>query len=117
MGLKSDKERRKIDNHTCIILYVKEWAILAHFLEGDQWRFLPFLGLPQRWIQLILQPYVYLDNAPDKYLIADERLIVSSDAWVLNGCHKWFNLISYIINQSLDLSRASNIIQDRERKF
>jgi hypothetical protein len=60
---------------------------------------------------------VYLDNAPDKYLIADDKLIVSSDAWVLNGCHEWFNLISYIINQSLDLSRASNIIQDRERKF
>jgi len=55
---------------------------------------------------------VYLDNAPDKYLIADERLIVSCDAWVLNGCHKWFNLISFIINQFLNIGGGTNIISN-----
>ncbi|WP_207420653.1 DUF434 domain-containing protein [Desertivirga brevis] len=53
---------------------------------------------------------VYLDNSPDKYLIAEGRLIASSDAWVLNGCHQWFNLSSFIINDFLGMRSASNII-------
>jgi hypothetical protein len=53
---------------------------------------------------------VYLDNAPDKYLIAENRLIASSDAWVLNGCYEWFNLASFIINHVLDSSGTMNII-------
>ena len=53
---------------------------------------------------------VYLDNAPDKYLIAENRLIASSDAWVLNGCYKWFNLISYVIDQISDNGQTINII-------
>jgi hypothetical protein len=53
---------------------------------------------------------IYLDNAPDKFLIAEKRLIVSSDAWVLNSCYAWFNMLSYIINQVLDDSNAKNII-------
>ncbi|QEC78421.1 DUF434 domain-containing protein [Mucilaginibacter ginsenosidivorax] len=53
---------------------------------------------------------VYLDNAPDKFLIAENRLIVSSDAWVLNGCYAWFNLASYIINHFIDSNVTVNII-------
>ncbi|MGN6393970.1 MAG: DUF434 domain-containing protein [Mucilaginibacter sp.] len=57
---------------------------------------------------------IYLDNAPDKYLIAENRLIVSSDAWVLNGCHAWFNLASFIINRLLDDNTVMNIINTDE---
>jgi len=53
---------------------------------------------------------IYLDNAPDKFLIAENRLIVSSDAWVLNNCYAWFNLASFIINQVMDQSHSTNII-------
>lgn len=53
---------------------------------------------------------VYLDNAPDKYLVAENRLVVSSDAWVLNGCYKWFNLAGYIINSVLDGEDGINIV-------
>jgi hypothetical protein len=53
---------------------------------------------------------IYLDNAPDKYLIAENRLIVSSDAWVLNGCSKWFNLAAFIINHVLENSEAKSIV-------
>jgi hypothetical protein len=58
---------------------------------------------------------VHLDNAPDKFLIDDERLIVSSDAWVLNGCHEWFNLILFIINEFINIHWATNIISNNER--
>ncbi|OOQ56573.1 DUF434 domain-containing protein [Mucilaginibacter pedocola] len=53
---------------------------------------------------------IYLDNAPDKYLVAESRLVVSSDAWVLNGCYKWFNLAGYIIRDVL-VGREMNIIE------
>ena len=53
---------------------------------------------------------IYLDNAPDKFLVAENRLIVSSDAWVLNGCYAWFNLVSFIINHVMDVGKTMNII-------
>lgn len=53
---------------------------------------------------------IYLNNAPDKFLIAEKRLIASSDAWVLNGCSAWFNFASYIINTVLGNGGAANII-------
>lgn len=53
---------------------------------------------------------IYLDNAPDKFLIAENRVIVSSDAWVLNKCYAWFNLVSFIINQVMDVGKTMNII-------
>jgi len=56
---------------------------------------------------------IYLDNAPDKFLVAKKRLIVSSDAWVLNGCDAWFNLASFIINRVLGGGEAGNIVNQR----
>ncbi len=41
---------------------------------------------------------IYLENSPDKYLAKNNRLISSSDAWILNKCSQWFNLGAYIIN-------------------
>jgi hypothetical protein len=57
---------------------------------------------------------IYLDNAPDKFLVAEDRLVVSSDAWILNNCSSWFNLISFIINHLLDKNRVMNIINQGE---
>lgn len=53
---------------------------------------------------------VYLDNAPDKFLIAENRVVISSDAWILNNCHAWFNLISFIIDSLWEKNRVMNII-------
>ena len=53
---------------------------------------------------------IYLDNAPDKYLVAENRLIASSDAWVLNHCYQWFNLIGYLAKNVLSGSEGVNII-------
>jgi hypothetical protein len=41
---------------------------------------------------------IYLENAPDKYLVEGERVACSSDAWVLNECVAWFNLGGYILD-------------------
>lgn len=53
---------------------------------------------------------IYLDNAPDKYLIAEKRLIASSDAWVLNHCHWWFNLLGHVVDEILKEKERINII-------
>ncbi len=53
---------------------------------------------------------IFLDNAPDKYLVVENRLIASSDAWVLNHCYRWFNLIGYMFDDMLSGSDVSNII-------
>jgi len=46
---------------------------------------------------------IHLENAPDKFLIENNRTVVTSDAWVLNNCSLWFNLGAYII-ESLQVS-------------
>jgi hypothetical protein len=43
---------------------------------------------------------IMLENAPDKYLIAHQGLICSSDGWVLNECKTWFNLGARIIHNT-----------------
>jgi len=40
----------------------------------------------------------YLETSPDKFLVQENRLVSSSDAWVLNECSQWFNLGAYIID-------------------
>lgn len=54
---------------------------------------------------------IYLDNSPDKFLVQDNRLMSSSDAWILNECASWFNLSSYIINSLYPDAKPSNIIE------
>lgn len=41
---------------------------------------------------------IYLENSPDKYLVQENRLVCSSDAWVLNECSEWFNLGAFVID-------------------
>lgn len=40
---------------------------------------------------------VYLEFNPDKYLAAASETIISSDAWILEHCRSWFNLIEYLV--------------------
>ncbi|NIF07117.1 DUF434 domain-containing protein [Chryseobacterium sp. Tr-659] len=34
---------------------------------------------------------------PDKFLAESSAIIISSDAWILDHCKEWFNLIGYLI--------------------
>ncbi|MCJ7934796.1 MAG: DUF434 domain-containing protein [Chryseobacterium sp.] len=36
---------------------------------------------------------------PDKFLAESSEIIVSSDAWILDHCKEWFNLIGYLIQE------------------
>ncbi|WP_164976809.1 DUF434 domain-containing protein [Chryseobacterium sp. CH21] len=38
-----------------------------------------------------------LQYNPDKFLAESSELIISSDAWILDHCKEWFNLIGYLI--------------------
>ncbi len=40
---------------------------------------------------------IHLDNNPDKVLIDSDKIMISSDAWILEDGKKLFNLIKYII--------------------
>jgi len=40
-----------------------------------------------------------LQYNPDKFLAESSALIVSSDAWILDHCKEWFNLIGYLITE------------------
>lgn len=47
---------------------------------------------------------IYLENDPDKYLITGDKLVCSSDAWILDECSTWFNLGAWIINNESNSS-------------
>lgn len=36
---------------------------------------------------------------PDKFLAESSEIIISSDAWILDHCKEWFNLIGYLIRE------------------
>lgn len=36
---------------------------------------------------------------PDQFLAESSGIIISSDAWILDHCKKWFNLIGYLIRE------------------
>ncbi|AZA53445.1 DUF434 domain-containing protein [Chryseobacterium sp. G0201] len=42
---------------------------------------------------------VDLQFNPDKFLAENAEIIVSSDAWILDHCQKWFNLIDFLIQE------------------
>jgi len=51
-----------------------------------------------------------LQYNPDKFLAESSEIIVSSDAWILDHCKEWFNLIGYLIkeeNLSVNLIKMS----------
>lgn len=40
---------------------------------------------------------VELEFNPDKFLAENAEIIVSSDAWILDHCKNWFNLVEFLI--------------------
>ncbi|MGG5209832.1 DUF434 domain-containing protein [Chryseobacterium sp. MIQD13] len=40
-----------------------------------------------------------LEYNPDKFLAEKSQIAVSSDAWILDNCKQWFNLIGYLIEK------------------
>jgi len=42
---------------------------------------------------------VDLEFNPDKFLTENASILVSSDAWILDNCKNWFNLIHYLIDK------------------
>lgn len=42
---------------------------------------------------------VELEFNPDKFLVENTEIIVSSDAWILDYCENWFNLVKYLIDE------------------
>lgn len=40
-----------------------------------------------------------LQYNPDKFLAESSGIVVSSDAWILDHCKEWFNLIGYLIKE------------------
>ncbi|SHN45769.1 DUF434 domain-containing protein [Chitinophaga sp. CF418] len=51
---------------------------------------------------------IYLENSPDKFLIGGDKIVCSSDAWILDECAAWFNLGAWIIHNEKD--RRLNIV-------
>lgn len=45
---------------------------------------------------------VILENNPDKYIAESDKVIVSSDAWILDRAPIWYNLAAYIIENELE---------------
>ncbi|REC46205.1 MULTISPECIES: DUF434 domain-containing protein [Chryseobacterium] len=42
---------------------------------------------------------VELEFNPDKFLAENAEILVTSDAWILDHCKSWFNLIGYLIQE------------------
>ncbi|NMR34758.1 DUF434 domain-containing protein [Chryseobacterium aquaticum] len=42
---------------------------------------------------------VELEFNPDKFLVENAEITVSSDAWILDHCKNWFNLVGYLIDE------------------
>lgn len=41
---------------------------------------------------------IILDHNPDKFLVENAEIVISADAWILDQCKSWFNLIEHIIS-------------------
>ena len=53
---------------------------------------------------------IQLELSPDKYLTANDYIVISSDAWILNNCYKWFNLGAHIINEISILKTVNAVV-------
>ena len=52
---------------------------------------------------------VLLDFNPDKYLVERKGICISSDAWIIENCDSWFNLIETLFK--LKLIENENVIK------
>jgi len=55
---------------------------------------------------------VLLEFNPDKYLSGVDEVVITSDAWVLDSCSNWFNLLEYYI-EDYNSSIKYNIVNLR----
>lgn len=72
-------------------------------------------GMMKTFCYEIAQKYnfnwdVCLEFSPDNYLIQSDKIVISSDAEVLNKCTNWFNFVSFYIDKFYD--KRSNIISN-----
>ena len=44
---------------------------------------------------------ILLDYNPDKYLVENKGICITSDAWILEHCESWFNLIEELFQEKL----------------
>ena len=51
---------------------------------------------------------VELEFNPDKFLAENAEIVISSDAWILDHCKSWFNLIEYLIQEE---NLSANVIK------
>lgn len=51
-----------------------------------------------------------LQYNPDKFLAESSEIIISSDAWILDHCKEWFNVIEYLIQEE---KLSVNLIKTR----
>lgn len=51
---------------------------------------------------------VELEFNPDKFLAENAEILVTSDAWILDHCKNWFNLIGYLIQEE---NLSANVIK------
>ncbi|MEG0927916.1 DUF434 domain-containing protein [Chryseobacterium sp.] len=51
-----------------------------------------------------------LQYNPDKFLAESSETIISSDAWILDHCKEWFNLIEYLVEEE---KLSVNLIKTR----
>ncbi|MGB1015917.1 MAG: DUF434 domain-containing protein [Nannocystaceae bacterium] len=42
-----------------------------------------------------------LINNPDRELVRTERIVVTSDAWILDGCQTWFDLAGHVVAEAV----------------
>lgn len=51
-----------------------------------------------------------LEFNPDKFLAENSEIAVSSDAWILDHCQQWFNLIAHLITEEkLDVNLIKTV--------
>ena len=55
---------------------------------------------------------IILDNNPDKYLVDNESIVVTSDAWILNNCTAWFNMVEHLVEKGVGVE--TNIVNEKE---
>ena len=44
---------------------------------------------------------IELDDNPDRRLAGGEAIVASSDAWVLDSCRRWSNLLAHVVQSSV----------------
>lgn len=55
-----------------------------------------------------------LEFNPDKFLVENAEIAISSDAWILDHCKSWFNLVGFLIAEE---NLSANLIKISDYEF